>query len=200
MSYWIRNLYGVFWGKYFSNKVPFNQEYIWNSRARIADIDMLGHINHADYFRLCEYARWTWASAGGMIDYWKKLSCGPVITLAAARYRRSIPLFTKYCIKSNVIHVTERAFYMTQKFYVKDQLACSVLLELRIVGKKGTYNAIEQFKDLVPDGKIPNADLDPNIKQSLDVFHALEAYLLEKELPELILSPHPSATPTRKEA
>ena len=192
MTFYIRNYFGVFWARHFSKMVPFTEEHTWTSRASIFDIDQFMHINNAMYLRLCEYARWSWASCAGMIDYWKKKKCFPVITLVAVRYRRPITFLTKYCIKSRIVHVSEHAFYMTQKFFVKDKLCCSALLELRIVSKEGPLDCLNIFTEAVGAKPIPTVELDPNLKQGLDLFHALEAVLLDKPVPDLTVSSHPS--------
>ena len=196
MAFYVRNLYGQFWGKYISKYVPFTEEFVWNSRASIFDVDQFLHINNAMYLRLCEYSRWAWASCAHMIDFWKKKRCYPVISLLSIRYRRPITLFTKYCIKSRIVHVAEHSFYITHKFYVKDELMCSVLIELRIVSAKGQLNCIDLFHEFTGAESIPSVDTDQYLKQGIDLFHALEAVLLEKPLSELHVTPASMATPT----
>lgn len=192
MSFFIRNWYSGFWGKHFAKKVDITEEFEWPSRVNIFDIDVYMHVNNASYLRLCEYARWSWAIGTGLADKWRKKQTSPVVTLTSIRYKRQLRLFAKYVIRSKIIHITEKSFYMTQKFYLNDKLACSVLMKLQIIGKSGPVNCIESFKDMYPDIKIPSVKGNQDYEQGLEIFHALESLLLEKPLPALTVTPSPS--------
>jgi acyl-CoA thioesterase FadM len=180
MAFFFRLGLSALWGKYFAKKTSLVEEFVWRSRAGFTDIDMFMHINNASYFSLCEYARWAWTLNSGLSGVLAKRKTSPILTQVAARYRRPINLFRAYELRSRIIHVDERAFYMTQKFYMKKELAASVLLKIQFVSKSGTVNPVELFRELDQKHDVPKVESGSADSDGLETFYALESYLLDK--------------------
>eukprot|EP00770_Monocercomonoides_exilis_P005559 MONOS_5531.1-p1 / transcript=MONOS_5531.1 / gene=MONOS_5531 / organism=Monocercomonoides_exilis_PA203 / gene_product=unspecified product / transcript_product=unspecified product / location=Mono_scaffold00162:50357-50893(-) / protein_length=178 / sequence_SO=supercontig / SO=protein_coding / is_pseudo=false len=158
---------------------------------------MFMHINNASYLSLAEYARWAWIYSSNLNEKLGKLGLAPIIGCIAIRYRKQIRLFQPYTIKSKLIHFEDKAFYLVQKFYLKNQLACSILMKCFLNGKNGIVNPIPVFEGLYPKEKLPMAEFGSADHDGLSTFHALESFLLEKpiEPPVLSSSPSPSQSP-----
>lgn len=55
------------------------------------DLDTFGHVNHANYLKIYEQARWEWISSGGFgLDKIKELQVGPTILEVTVRYKREL--------------------------------------------------------------------------------------------------------------
>lgn len=59
MTYYFRVLYNILEG-YLHKRDEIVPDAHWYSRVGISDIDMFFHMNNASYFRVAEYARWSW--------------------------------------------------------------------------------------------------------------------------------------------
>ncbi len=55
------------------------------------DLDTFGHVNHANYLRIFEQARWDWISNRGFgLDVIREKQIGPTILEVTAQYKREI--------------------------------------------------------------------------------------------------------------
>lgn len=55
------------------------------------DLDTFGHLNHANYLKLYEEARWDWITSGGFgLAKIQELQVGPTILEVKIKYRREL--------------------------------------------------------------------------------------------------------------
>ncbi|KAA6403426.1 MAG: hypothetical protein EZS28_001054 [Streblomastix strix] len=184
MTYYIRTLYNIIEG-YFRKKDELITETRWFSRARLSDIDMFMHINNASYFRVAEFARWTWTYESILGKILSEQKVYPLMTLATARYRRPIRLWQKYEIHLRLIEIDDKAMYIHQTFYSgkSKQFAASIVFKYSFVQKSDnkTINPRQISAKYVPDESLlPKAQPGTADYEALQTLYKLESFLLGK--------------------
>lgn len=198
MAYYVRTVYNLILGMFSKIKSP-TDDYVWRSRCGLFDIDMFLHMNHAQYFAVCEQARWAWTSASGLLSYLRSNKLSPVVTTIAARYRRPIFFWKKYEITCKMIHMDEKAFYVHHTIYSPDHKTfyAGVLVKLQVHKKNEIISPIEVFKGVYPNCSIPTADQVSPVSDGLLSFHNLESFLLNKPInPAASPSPYLASSPS----
>lgn len=65
------------------------------------DLDTFGHVNHANYLKIYEAARWDWITSGGYgLQKIQELQIGPTILEVRIQYRRELKARDKIKILS----------------------------------------------------------------------------------------------------
>lgn len=112
-----------------------------NFRAGITDIDLFMELNHARYLSLMEMGRWDFVSRSGLLGIMKKNKWGIAMGAVNIRYRRRIPLFSKFEITSKMICHDGRWVYMLQEFHRDNKICASALIKGAFISKEGLVNA-----------------------------------------------------------
>lgn len=96
--------------------------------ANINDIDNFFEMNNGRIFTLFDLGRNDFAIRSGLAKKLFKHRWGLVVAGSTIQYRKRVRLFDKVTIKTRLVAVDERWFYIDQSMWVKGQPTCSALL------------------------------------------------------------------------
>ena len=87
-------------------------------QIRFADIDMLGHVNNANYLTYMELARMSYFNevVNDAVDWYKE---GVILAKASIDYRRPIFINDTLFIYIEVDHISSKSFSFLYRFIVK---------------------------------------------------------------------------------
>jgi Thioesterase-like superfamily len=97
---------------------PIPPHLVYQGRAGLLDSDYLGHLNNAAYLTHTELARWQMCAYNGILHTVFANNCAMLLTASAVRYRREIPLFTKFDVECYLAGVDDirKGVYVMHKF------------------------------------------------------------------------------------
>lgn len=87
------------------------------------DIDLNLHMNNGRYLSVMDYARTHMLARTRMLEHILRARWQPMVGAVWMTYRRSLPLFSSFCIASRLICWDERWFYIEQTFTGREGLA-----------------------------------------------------------------------------
>ncbi len=96
--------------------------------ANINDIDNFLEMNNGRIFTLFDLGRNDLAIRSGLAKKLLKHRWGLVVAGSTIQYRKRVRLFDKVTIKTQLVAVDERWFYIEQSMWVKGQPTCHALL------------------------------------------------------------------------
>lgn len=120
--------------------------------ANINDIDHFFEMNNGRIFTLFDLGRNDFAIRSGLAKKLFKHRWGLVVAGSTIQYRKRVRLFDKVTIKTRLIAVDERWFYIDQSMWVKGQPTCSALLRTGVTNIM-TGKVIETAKVLEAIGE-----------------------------------------------
>lgn len=109
-----------------------NHEY--NLIIRERHLDLLGHVNHAEYLVLYEEARWDWITPAGLgLAYVQKTRLGPVIIELTIEYKSELRLLDEVKILSRARRLNSKISEITQSMWVGDQKCSQIVLKFGLM-------------------------------------------------------------------
>jgi len=139
---------GVILKARFREVLDFNEESILTSRVGFADVDMFMELNNARYLNFMELGRWDYSYRVGFLRLMRSKNWGVAVGGASIRYRRRIPLFSKFILTTRLLCHDGRWFYFLQEFYHRDLICASALMKVCAVSKQGLVPATEVIEEL----------------------------------------------------
>lgn len=112
-------------------------------RAGLTDVDIFGELNNARHLVVMELARWDFSQRSGLVGLIRQKGWGLVVGGASVRYRRRVPLWSKYTVSCEGICHDGRWFYCLQEVHRAEQICSSGLLKVGITGPEGLVPAPE---------------------------------------------------------
>ncbi|MCP4877352.1 MAG: thioesterase [Gammaproteobacteria bacterium] len=104
---------------------------------------MFLELNNARYFNYMELGRWDYSYRVGFISLMKKNNWGVAVGGAIIRYRRRIPLFSRFTLSTELICHDGRWFYFLQEAHMKNEICSSALMKVCATSKQGLVPASE---------------------------------------------------------
>lgn len=139
----------MFLAKRFLSKTQFNQITEHTMRVLPTDLDLLWHVNNGVYFSLMDFGRWDMIFRNGVYDKCKSLDWYSVVAGETIKFRRSLKLWDKFQIQTQVIGHDDKNFFIQQKFICKNELMATGLVKVRFLKLKGgTVPAEEVLREL----------------------------------------------------
>ena len=132
----------------FTPAVTYHRAWPW-------DTDMYGELNNGRILTLGELGRWGMARRVGLLQSLKKRRAAMAIAGASVRYRRRIPLFTRYRIETRALGWDGRFFYLDVSMWMGDEAANQALLRTAFVGRGGVIDPGEVSAELGHEGPSP---------------------------------------------
>ena len=127
----------MFLVKKFLAKAEFNDMTEHSMRVLPTDLDLLWHVNNGVYFSLMDFGRWNMIFRNGVYDKSRKLGWYSVVVGETIKFRRSLKLWDKFSIQTQVIGHDEKNFFIQQKFLCKGDLMATGLVKVRFLKFKG---------------------------------------------------------------
>lgn len=145
---------------------------ITHFRCWFTDIDVLMHMNNGKYLSLMDLGRVDLMLRMGAFQKLRKKGIYPVVVSEAIRFRRSIKLFQKFRIVTETIGWDDKYVYLTQKFYVREDMYASALIKGRFLHSDG--------RKISPDELWAVSEITPKIPltaPAMELLNQLEAEL-----------------------
>ncbi len=137
-------------------------------RVYPADLDVLRHMNNGVYFSLQDLARVDLMIRCGVKGVLDQNGWYPVITAETLTFKRSLKLWQKFYIRSQVIGWTDKAFVLAHHHMVGEQIYAEGLITARFLKKSG--GGVKP-KELLETAGFPSTSppIPANILQKFDL-------------------------------
>lgn len=174
MKHYFRLLF-VFFSHYWKPHINFLSVSRLKLRVWFTDLDLLMHMNNGVYLSLMDLGRTDLTLRSGFFEVMRKAKVYPVLASEMIRFRRSLRLFQKFEIHTQLVFWDKKYFYLQQKFFAHKELYAQALVKARFLKKAGgTVDTAELFELL----EIPTHLLEEHLK-SLSSSHqkTIEDYI-----------------------
>ncbi|PLW74931.1 acyl-CoA thioesterase [Cohaesibacter celericrescens] len=123
------------------------------------DLDMFMEMNNGRVLTLYDLGRFDLSIRSGLWDGLKSQKWGLAVAGSSVRYRKRVRLFDKVTMRSQVVAIDERWFYVAQSMWVRGEPASSVLLRTCITAK-GRSVPTQEVCDVLgaPEWTLPMPD------------------------------------------
>lgn len=141
----------IFLKKRFLKPVGFGEKTIVEMRVLPTDLDFLWHVNNGVYFSFMDFGRWDMIFRNGVFDAATKNGWYSVVAGETIKFKKSLELWDKFQIETQVIGHDEKYFFIRQKFLKENNLMATGLVKVRFLKRKGgtvdTSEVLNLFKD-----------------------------------------------------
>lgn len=158
--------------KFTATKVSIGESTSITMRVLPTDLDFLWHVNNGVYFSFMDFGRMNMIFRNGVFDLAQKNGWYGVVASESMKFKRSLQLWDKFTLETQMTSFDEKYFYITQKFVHKDQVVAKGLVKIRFLSKKGGGVSTVEIMKLI-GGEIENND--PNLG---DLLGAIESKYL----------------------
>ncbi len=121
-------------------RTPFR---VWPS-----DLDVLRHVNNGAYLTIMDVARLDLLARAGVAPRLKAEGWYPVVIAETITFKRSLRLFERFDVRTQVIGWDERSLFLQQDFLRGDGLVASAVVRARFLGRDGSKITSRQVLDL----------------------------------------------------
>ncbi|MCU7841469.1 MAG: thioesterase family protein [Candidatus Thiodiazotropha sp. (ex Troendleina suluensis)] len=135
----------------YRSKLNPREKSVLNFRTGMSDIDMFMELNNARYFNYMELGRWDYSFRVGFVSLMKTNNWGVAVGGASIRYRRRIPLFSKFSLSTQIICHDGRWFYFLQETHLNNKICSSALMKVCVTSKQGLVPATEVINNFNSD-------------------------------------------------
>ncbi len=97
-------------------------------RCRPWDLDMFMEMNNGRILTLYDLGRFDLSIRGGLMDVLKRQKWGFSVAGSSVRYRKRVRLFDKVTMRSQLVGIDERWFYIAQSMWVKGEPTSALLV------------------------------------------------------------------------
>lgn len=101
------------------------------------DIDPYLHMNNGRFLTIMDLGRSDLTIRSGLFKIFRRNSWWPVVGAVTIRYKRSIPAFARFTLRTRVVGWDERGIYMEQVFEHKGRLAARAVMKGAFPSKDG---------------------------------------------------------------
>ena len=106
-------------------------------RVLPTDLDLLMHVNNGIYFSLMDFGRWDMVFRNGVYDACYKKGWYAVVAGETIKFKKSLQLWDKFTLQTQVVGHDEKNFFVQQKFICRGELMATGLVKVRFLKKKG---------------------------------------------------------------
>ena len=114
-------------------------------RCWFSDLDVLRHMNNGKYFSLMDLARVDHMTRSGLTKEFSRRGWFPVVVAETIRFHKSIKLFERFCIESEVIGWDEKAILMQQTFLKGGEVCSQAIVRARFLKTSGGSVTIDEL-------------------------------------------------------
>lgn len=101
------------------------------------DLDLLLHMNNGVYFTIMDLARTDLLLRCGQFNRLRKKGWYPVAAAETIRFRRSLKLFQRFDIRTQVAGWDDRSIYLEQQFLSGGNLIAKAVIDARFLSTSG---------------------------------------------------------------
>jgi acyl-CoA thioesterase FadM len=132
----------------FREKIKTSDKSVLKFRVGLTDIDLFMEMNNARYLTYMELGRWDYSSRVSFLSVMRKKKWGVTAGGTNIRYRRRIPLFTRFSVTTKLVCRDDRWFYFLQEFFVENTICASGLIKIGATSKNGLVPATEVLEEI----------------------------------------------------
>lgn len=136
MKHYFRLIY-LFLSSLWRPKITFLQSSMIELRVWLTDLDLLMHMNNGVYLSLMDLGRMDLSIRSGFYKVLQKKKIYPVLASEVIRFKKSLQLFQKFQIHTDLIDWDEKYFYLRQRFVSKNELYASAIVKARFLKRSG---------------------------------------------------------------
>jgi YbgC/YbaW family acyl-CoA thioester hydrolase len=146
----------IFFKKRFLTRTAFNDKSTVTMRVLPTDLDFLWHVNNGVYFSFMDFGRWDMIFRNGVFDEATKRGWYSVVAGETIKFRKSLELWDKFQIETQIMGYDNKYFFIRQKFLRKGDLMASGLVKVRFLKRKGGTVSPREVLDLFKDVELQN--------------------------------------------
>ena len=113
------------------------EEAVLRRRAGLLDSDVNLHITNARYLSLADGGRFDLLARLGFFPLLVRHGCRTLIGTTCVRFRRAVPLFARYTLRSRLLGWDEKWFYAEHRFDLDGRTAVLVLAKFVVAASRG---------------------------------------------------------------
>jgi YbgC/YbaW family acyl-CoA thioester hydrolase len=126
-----------FFKKFTDSKIELKEASSIQMRVLPTDLDFLWHVNNGVYFSFMDFGRMNMIFRNGIFDLAQKNGWYGVVASETMKFKRSLQLWDKFTLQTQMTGYDDKYFYITQKFILKDTVVAQGLVKIRFLSKKG---------------------------------------------------------------
>ncbi len=134
-------------------KAKFSETTEFSMRVLPIDLDFLWHVNNGVYFSYLDFGRMDMIFRNGVFDLSVKMGWYSVVAGETIKFGRSLKLWQKFTMQTQILGYDERNFFVAQKILSGDKLMASALIKVRFLKKAGgsvsTQEVLSHFEDKI---------------------------------------------------
>lgn len=146
----------IFLKRKFLPKSRFSDTTIVTMRVLPTDLDFLWHVNNGVYFSFMDFGRWDMIFRNGVFDAATKQGWYSVVAGETIKFKKSLELWDKFQIETQIKGHDEKYFFIQQKFFRKGELMATGLVKVRFLKRKGGTVSTKDVLALFNDQQIEN--------------------------------------------
>ena len=127
----------IFIKKRFMQKSHISEVTEYSMRVLPTDLDLLMHVNNGIYFSLMDFGRWDMVFKNGVYDACYKKGWYAVVAGETIKFKKSLKLWDKFTLQTQIVSHDEKNFFVQQKFICKGELMATGLVKVRFLKKSG---------------------------------------------------------------
>lgn len=101
------------------------------------DLDVLKHVNNGVYFSMMDLGRIDMMVRSGSYKVINSNGWYPVVTAETLKFKKSLTLFKKFEIQTQIVGWDEKSFYIEQAFVSEEKLFASGVIKGQFLKRKG---------------------------------------------------------------
>lgn len=159
----------IFLTRRFLPKSGINEMTEISMRVMPTDLDYLWHVNNGVYFSLMDFGRWNMIFRNGVFDECMKRGWYSVVAAEKIKFRKSLELWDKFTLRTQILGHDEKYFFIQQRFFRKDELMATGLVKVRFLKRAGGTVSTKEVLDGL------NATMETNLGELSGEWMAMEA-------------------------
>ena len=117
-------------------------------RARLSDLDQIGHVNNGVYFSMMDLGRvdLLWRSG-----FWQKLTKAgwyPVVASQTITYRKSLRWRQRFVLETRMAGFHQKAVFVEQRFVVDGEIFARAVVKARFLKRSGGTVSVAELNEL----------------------------------------------------
>lgn len=147
----------------FRSKLKVLDRCVTPFRTNLLDLDVLLHMNNGRYLSIQDLARIDLMTRNGVAPIVKAKGWYPVVVSETIQFRRSLKLFEKFVIETQVVGWTEKDFVLEHVFRKGEQIVAYGYVMARFLSQKGQAPTMQEV--LSAAGIHEKIELPEHVKQ-----------------------------------
>lgn len=169
MNLYFRLLFFIIKAFFTKKRIGVLEEVVTTLRVLPNDLDINRHMNNGRYLTVMDFGRLDYLAYTGILRLCIKNKWMPVLGAAQIRYKKSLCLWQKYDIVTQLEYWDDKWFVMSQNFRANGKIVATAMVKGLLRNKKGHISPPEIFARLNPGDILPpQPALKPEVQRWLN--------------------------------